>query len=105
MILWCLALAGAVAALAQTETSAGYVERATRHLQSGQPEAAADEFSQAIRLRLDNENAWIGRGKAYTALGRYSAAIDDFDQALRLNPAVPDAYVERGYAYGRVGDF
>src|SRR6516225_8241788 len=96
-------LLSAIPVAAQPLTSAAYMARAAEHLQNGQAQLAADEYSQAIRLRLDNDEAWLGRGRAYSQMGRYSPAIDDFDQAVRLNPANPASYVERGYAYGRVG--
>src|SRR5215831_21116049 len=92
-------------AFAQPLTSAAYIEQAAEHLRNGQAQIAVEDYSQAIRLRLDNDVAWIGRGRAYSELGRYSAAIDDFDQAIRLNPAGALPYIERGYAYGHTGDF
>src|SRR5215469_12890643 len=100
-----LALLLVFPAIGQTLTSADYVQRASQHLKAGQAQLAVDEYSQAIRLRLDSDKAWTGRGRAYNSLGNYSAAIDDFDQAARLNPANVEAYVERGFAYGRIGRF
>src|ERR1051326_5307224 len=94
-----------VAAVAQQPTSAWHTARATELLQSGQAQPAVDEYGEAIRLRLDNPDAWMGRGRAYVALGRFSAAIDDFDQAIRLDPTPAAPYVERGNAYGQTGDF
>ena len=103
------ALLWALPVLAQTATqpltSADYAARAVEHLASGQAQLAVDDYSQAIRLRLDDAGAWTGRGRAYSQLGHYSAAIDDLDQAIRLDPEPALWLVERGYAYGRIGDF
>ncbi len=74
-------------------------------LRGGPRPQAVDDYSQAIRLRLDNPEPWIGRARAYIALQRPSPAIDDLDQALRLDPNALTPHVERGYAYGQQGLF
>jgi len=66
---------------------------------------AVENYSQAIRLRLDNPQPWFGRGKALTAAGRFRDAIEDFDQAIHLRPDFIAAYLERGFSYGQAGDF
>src|SRR5215472_12141931 len=67
------ALLLALPAAAQQLTSADYMKLAAEHLQSGDAQAAVDEYSHSIRLRLDNDEAWTGRGRAYIQLARYSA--------------------------------
>src|ERR1019366_3616441 len=80
-------------------------QRATERVHIGRPEEALPYFSQAIKLRLDNPDAWMGRGRALVTLGRYRDAIDDFDEAVRLEPATAEPLLERGYAFGQAGDF
>ena len=82
-----------------------YLERARKLAQEGSLQQAAADYSEAIRLRLDNADAWMGRGKARIGLGRYRDAIDDFDQVLRLRPGFVDATLERAFAFGQAGDF
>src|SRR5579871_4317688 len=97
-----LLLSCAVPLVAQT--SAELVNKAAHDLTAGEEQAAVEEYSQAIRLRLDNPDAWAGRGRAYSSLGKYSNAIDDFDQAIRLNPTAA-LFTDRGFAYGQLGEF
>ena len=60
---------------------------------------AIDDFTQAIKLRLDNPEPYKGRGMARSALGKYRDAIEDFDLALARKPDYEDAFVERALAY------
>jgi tetratricopeptide (TPR) repeat protein len=73
--------------LAADPTSRDHLQRATELVNIGRPEAALPYFAQAIKLRLDNPDSWMGRGRALVTLGRYRDAIDDFDEAVRLEPA------------------
>ena len=66
---------------------------------------AADDFSRAIKLRLDDQNAWKGRGSAYMSMAHYRDAIDDLDQAIRLKPDFLEALIDRGFSQGQLGDF
>ena len=91
--------------IAHQPTSALYAARAAEQLRLGHAQLAVDDYSQAIRFRLDDPAPWIGRAKAFIALGRFSDAIDNLDQAIRLDPGPVAPYVERGYAYGQMGDF
>ena len=98
-------VAAAVApALVAQATSYELMRDAAHQLAAGDATQAIETYSKAIRLRLDDADAWFGRGKAYEAAGRYRDAIDDFDQASRLRPGFLDAVLERGYAYGQAGD-
>jgi tetratricopeptide (TPR) repeat protein len=92
-------------AIKTSPTSALYAERAAVYLLTGNAADAENDYSAAIRMRLDEPGPWIGRGRARTALGRFSAAIDDLDQAIRLKPDSSVAFLERGYAYGKMGEF
>lgn len=44
------------------------------------------EFSEAIRLRPDYEEAYNARGAYYDKGGKYDKAIADYNEAVRLNP-------------------
>ena len=99
------ALAAAMAPpLAAQNTNYELMRDAANQLAAGDAAKAIETYSQAIKLRLDDADAWFGRGKAYEAAGRYRDAVDDFDQAARLRPSFLDAVLERGYAYGQSGD-
>ena len=90
---------------ADPATSRDHLQRAAELVQTGHVEEALPHYTQAIKLRLDNPDAWMGRGKALAMLGRYRDAIDDFDQVVRLQPGSADPLIERGFAYGEAGAF
>jgi tetratricopeptide (TPR) repeat protein len=87
------------------ETSVLYSRAGAAHEHLGQHQLAADSYSKAIRLRLDDPIPWKGRGVAYSALGNYRDAIDDFTQAALLKPDDISPYLERAFAYGQLGEF
>jgi tetratricopeptide (TPR) repeat protein len=86
-------------------TSSDFLLLGDNLLAAGHFDQAIENYSQAIRLRLDDPQAWFGRGRALTTAGRFRDAIDDLDQAIHLRPEFIAAYVERGFAYGQAGDF
>ena len=53
---------------------------------TGDLDAAIDDYSKSISLAP--ENAWVYsvRGAAYGAKGDLDAAIDDYSKAISLNP-------------------
>jgi len=61
---------------------------ATKHY-----DKAIDDFTQAIKLRLDNFEPYKGRGMAYSAVGKYRDAIDDFTAALSRKPDYEEVLV------------
>jgi tetratricopeptide (TPR) repeat protein len=100
-----MGLCAAAPAFAEPATSGDFLRDAREEFATGENDRAIADYTQAIRLRLDDPDAWFGRGQALTAAGRFRDAIDDFDQATRLRPGFADAYLERGFAYGQAGDF
>lgn len=65
---------------------------------------AVENFSQALQLNAQYDQAYYNRGLARFRLGANQEAIADFTQALRLNPDYAEAYVGRGNAYRKQGD-
>jgi tetratricopeptide (TPR) repeat protein len=53
---------------------------------------AVDDYSAALAIKPDNDEALCNRGDVYAHKGEYDKAIADFDQALRLRPG--DAEVQ-----------
>ena len=93
------------ARIARAPTSALYSARGGEHLRQGHAQVAVDDYSAAIRLRLDDPEPWAGRGRALIELGRFNAAIDDLDQSIRLAPDALPPHLDRGFAYGQNHDF
>jgi serine/threonine protein kinase/tetratricopeptide (TPR) repeat protein len=62
-------------------------------------EKAAEKFGQAISLRRDLVEAYLGRAEAYYSLANFDGMIDDCTEAARLDPASAGAYDFRGDAH------
>ena len=64
-----------------------------------------DNYTKAIKVNPDYEDAYYARGWAYISLGIYQFAINDFDSLIRINPDYADAYYARGFAYDDLGNY
>lgn len=60
--------------------------RGSVNLRRGDPTAAVDDFSRAIRMLRSYADAYEGRGDAYTELKSYDLALADYDKALSEKP-------------------
>ena len=86
-------------------TAALFAARGEAYMKVDLPTLAVDDYSETIRLRLDEPKYWISRADARAALNRFSEAIDDLDQALHLKPDTMSVYMDRGFLFGQMGDF
>ncbi len=66
---------------------------------AGNPMAAQDTFSRAIRENPENANAWEGRARALISRKRWDSAMRDLNQALFLRPDYVDAYLARAVVW------
>ena len=57
-----------------------------------------NDFTEAIRLRPEDDWAYNSRGRAHFEVGNYADAIQDFSRAIFLNPWGTWAYYNRGLA-------
>ena len=67
------------------------------------PIKAIEYLNNAIRLKPDYADAYLGRGIAYSDLGQRQRAIDDYSTAIRLEPDYTAAYYNRGVVYDSLG--
>jgi tetratricopeptide (TPR) repeat protein len=74
--------------------------RAFRHQQLGDFDAAIADFSLAIGLDAKMIAAYIDRGAAYVGKSDWDLAIADFTSAIALDPNQYAAYLDRGQALG-----
>jgi len=61
--------------------------------------SAIRDFSQAIQLNPNFNNAYFQRALAYYTLGNHNMAIADYNQVIRLNPNDSNTYNNRGNSY------
>jgi tetratricopeptide (TPR) repeat protein len=78
-------------------------ERGLEAVRTHNYDLAIGEFSEAIRLKPDFEEAYYNRGHAYSDKGDYDKAIADFSEAIRLDPEDASIYNIRGDAYSKKG--
>jgi len=67
-------------------------------LQRGDFEAAAADFTEALRLNPRNAGALVNRGAARARQGRYAEAVADYDLALAIDPTLAEAWCNRAGA-------
>ena len=74
-------------------------------LDSDKLENAIEDFTEAIKYKLDYPSTYNNRGRAYFAKGELENAFTDFSKTIELMPRCPEAYHWRGLAYFSKGDF
>lgn len=67
-----------------TDDSHDWLQRASDHLERGEPEEALECFDRALEVDPGDPEAWCGRGKACYDLGRLERADRDFRRALKF---------------------
>ncbi|RTZ72759.1 MAG: hypothetical protein DSZ00_07710 [Gammaproteobacteria bacterium] len=63
-----------------------FMQKGTRHYQSGQFPDATIAFSQAIRILPSQPEGWVNLGAALAQLDQHSKAVSAIESAIRLNP-------------------
>lgn len=74
-----------------------------RLLKQRKYDQAIAAFSQVIRQRRNDAQAWYYRGYAYLLKQENGKAVKDLNTALRLRRNYADAYAARAIAYQRMG--
>jgi tetratricopeptide (TPR) repeat protein len=100
------ALAPAVLPQAKPEARAAF-EEGLRLLRAGPRnlEAAAEQFTKAVRADEKLFEAWHDLGVVKARLGRWSEAIDALRAGLALQPASRRTLIALGEALGRTGEW
>ncbi|MEM6753089.1 MAG: tetratricopeptide repeat-containing serine protease family protein [Cyanobacteria bacterium P01_C01_bin.38] len=65
-------------------------------------QAAIDDYTQAIKLNSNYEEAYLRRGYNYSLLNNYQKAIADYNTAIKINPNYEEAYIKRGNCYSNL---
>ncbi len=87
------------------ESATDFLKRGSHYLGRRRYDAAAADFTEALRLDPKNAAAYRDRADAYQAAGAREKAIADFVQALRLNPKDGYAYRQRGLCFYLLGQY
>ena len=70
-----------------------------------QQQKEIQSYSEAIRLKPNDAEAYFNRGNAYSKIDRNENAIQDLTDAIRLKPDYVEAFNNRGNIYGRHGQY
>jgi tetratricopeptide (TPR) repeat protein len=98
-------LALASVALAACVTSTPARERGVVFYESGSYLAAADAFTEDIRLHPRDSAAWNDRAVARVRLGDLDGAVRDYNRAVELSPGDAELYFNRGNALVAQGQY
>jgi tetratricopeptide (TPR) repeat protein len=79
------------------------LERGVGHLQRGEYERAAAEFTAALRLDPTLADAYANRGEAYRLAGDYEQALADYDNAHLIEPTNARILFNRGMVHWILG--
>lgn len=99
------ALALTSLALAACVTAVSRGDEGRTLYESGNYLAAADAFTDDIRLHPRSAAAWNNRAVARVRLGDLSGAILDYNRAVELSPSDAELYFNRGNALVAAGQY
>jgi tetratricopeptide (TPR) repeat protein len=74
-----------------------YRYRGELRTDAGENRLAIADFSESIRLKMDDASAFAGRGRAKFSDKNLGGSIADYSEAIRLSPRSADFYVQRGH--------
>ncbi len=81
------------------KTAQYYLDRGWELYNQGKLDEAITQYTQALQLDAQNEEAYLKRGIAYLDKNFLVVAIDDFTKAIELAPDHASGYYDRGIAY------
>ena len=90
---------------AQQTDASGLFQSAKKKYQNGDVAGATSDYSQAIKLNPNFEEAFYERGRIYNEQKKYLDAINDFTKVVTINPKHHRAYYLRGYTKFLTGNY
>ncbi len=82
-----------------------FYDRGMKLVQSGFRQEAETQFSKAIELNPNFEEAYNARGITRIYLNNYEEALVDFNTAITLNPQYEAALTNRGAVWAKKKDY
>jgi len=73
-----------------------YFDRGISYHQNKDYRKAIGEYTAAIKIYPEYEEAFFNRGKSYNRIKKYDEALKDYNDAIRIKPNYSDAYYYRG---------
>lgn len=81
------------------------MQTASQYLEQNRFDDAIDRFTQAIKARPDDPDAYVGRSAAHSKKGNLSQAVADMSRAIDLGAATVQAYQARAMLHWRRKDW
>lgn len=94
----------ATSVYAQTTSDAFLASGKKKH-KEGDTAGALQDYTQAIKLNPNEEEAFYERGRVYSEQKNHLAAVNDFSKVIAINPKHYRAYYLRGYTRYVTGNY
>ena len=82
-----------------------YYDKGQEYFDAGNWSMAIEQFTLALQVNPQWEDAYFYRGYAYDELGQYQRAIQDYNKAIEIDPNDATNYVVRAVTYRNLGQF
>jgi tetratricopeptide (TPR) repeat protein len=82
-------------------TTHEWLAQGDKHFEAKEYDEAIQCFTEAIRLKPENAEAYFNRGNVYKDKNDLDQAIKDYNEAIRLKPDYYAAHFNRGYCLGK----
>jgi tetratricopeptide (TPR) repeat protein len=79
--------------------AAGFVDRGNRYSRNGVLHKAIEDYTKAIELDPESDDAYYNRGCSWYEAGKNTESIADLTKAIELNPVADHYYGQRAIVY------
>ena len=88
-----------------TSSAWSYYDKGQEYFDAENWSMAIEQFTLALQVNPQWEDAYFYRGYAYDELGQYQRAIQDYNKAIEIDPNDATNYVVRAVTYRNLGQF
>jgi len=90
---------------ASPKNAKDYLDSGIAYYYKNDYDKAINDYSEAIKLDRNYDEAYLNRGIAYCAKKDYDEAIRNYNEAIKLDRNYDEAYLNRGIAYYAKNDY